>query len=1455
VDASGAYAAFEVPPDASPGIYYLKVTSAAGIDSTNNEWIAVDSMQTTRTIVTPDMKSIAARVYPGQTVTGTLTGTNPLNAIADYDYYYFVATAGSTISVAMNRVDTSIPWENPASLDPQLEIISPDGFVYQNLQSIDNQPAVDLNASLTNAILPETGLYIIAAETTRGSGQYQLAFNVTAMAPAPVGNRAIPIAGNFATLPLNAPVNTAAVMLDARGWPVAGASVTFTSQNRSGDTGTASFTDGTATTTQLDGSVAAVVQMTSPGRARFKPTFNSPQFTQLLYRPSEAAMARPGNTYDAKTDEIVVPRYRAVVRRSIKVLSAQGTGLLLKESPRTAIAVEQLGTREQGRTVSPPGRSALATGPPSGTSAPTPGASRIQPRPLSSIRYPLVITSCGADLEVFSETGVSASQINLPFTVDLTDLSPVTGQTVANGLVDPTTGIQGHRITAADGTQNTIRLQIDIKDSTGNEPTYPVLVSLSLAGPHSAQPGTLILDPDGAKIECANAAFIWHERDAQGNIIALNEEIEYRYGTYAAYVGAIADPQNPGHTLPVWGTTESLSLTLYTVDSTGNPSPTTVFNVTYDVHPEPGKPDHFACFDYLGVACGDVFQFWTGYLATQTGTGPGGVPVLGAGFQIYDAYFLADLYGNTTFGYTNAMATQPASNVTVAFNDETTTGPNFSQYVLTTSWTNFPTWPATSLSSTLGVSYPTDPDWQAGSITKTITYEFDSGTTHALSRFANYDLVRPDGTPGITDGAWGTFPISVSPGGETANLPKTEAGDVQRFVLLAYDGQTIPPPQNVPGQTQQPEPYSAGSRTWCKQGAIWAVCNQTPDPHLAVTDRPPFRLTLIDEYWNPVTTGSLRAWTCPRFDHEPALNQPCTDPPVVSNAKGVIDSITLTKGYLGLELTKAPTAPGTYYVLVESLDQSYRVRRESDYGSDTSNTADEFKGAFALCAVTGGSFLDGNFQSINPYIVDEDTEAYFRYDAGAGAPGTTVTITSTSEADPTQTASINVPLTRLVQSATYLSDAFTLHPPVVTPPSAQATQRRSAAVGSLLAVFGPATKLHGVPSGQAPSDSRAIVNGMTINLASLYRGQGYTGSFTTLPANTPAYLGDDLKLTAGWTDAQSYDWDLAVDGIPYIPPGGLDHTASVKIAPLALAGDYRIHLRANYPTHSYDAYSELDVWLETAPTVIFSWIDGSDEAISPALYSGSHLVNACDVELDVLAAAAWGPLPVNLLNLCPPGPPVYWSGLDINRAIVLTVKWANNPTPSATTFDSAPQATQFMTSRDAMKFGQINMSRFRVRDGLLQSDATSVQGTRAASFGVTELQDLCGHIPVQFGLSPQRGPLNDQIEQLYGVAGLPLAYRAISKPSMLAQLLSFDCWLGHDFPWIWSRSAYLATDPLPLTDKSTLDWCSNFPTTWVYVPPDFATTHLRTFPVVQDPSRTNGQVPDPMSFIQAPNVP
>ena len=423
VDVGGAYAAFAIPAGTSAGIYYLKVRSGAGIDSTNNQWIAVDSAQPTRPVVPPELHHWATRIYPGQVVTGTLTGDNPSGDMADYNYYYFVATAGSRVSVSMERVDTSVPWENPSSLDPEIDVIAPDGFVYENLWAADNKPAVDLNASINDAVLPQTGIYFIAAGTTRGSGQYRLTFNVTSMAPAAVGNRAIPFAGNFATLPLNAPVNTAAVMLDARGWPVAGANVTFTNQNGPGDTGTASFTPGATTTTQLDGRAVSVVRVTSTGRTRFKPTFDSSQFAQLLYRPSEEAVVRLADTYDASTDEIVIPLYRAVAKRQIKVLGAVGGGLVLQESPRTGIPTEQLATRQEERK-GPFGRSPLAAGQASGSAVR--GASRIQLRPLGAARQPLRdYVLRGRPRGVQRDGGLSASDqpalhrdLDGPFTLD-----------------------------------------------------------------------------------------------------------------------------------------------------------------------------------------------------------------------------------------------------------------------------------------------------------------------------------------------------------------------------------------------------------------------------------------------------------------------------------------------------------------------------------------------------------------------------------------------------------------------------------------------------------------------------------------------------------------------------------------------------------------------------------------------------------------------------------------------------------------------------------------------------------------------------------------------------------------------------------------------------------------------------------------------------------------------------
>ena len=365
-----------------------------------------------------------------------------------------------------------------------------------------------------------------------------------------------------------------------------------------------------------------------------------------------------------------------------------------------------------------------------------------------------------------------------------------------------------------------------------------------------------------------------------------------------------------------------------------------------------------------------------------------------------------------------------------------------------------------------------DPDWLAGSVSKTITYQFEGGSTHALARFVNYDLVRPDGTAGYTDdltSAVSAFPISVSPGATAGALPKTENGDTKRFVLLAYSGQT------VSGELPAPEPYSAGTRTWQRSGAIWTIVSQTADPHLEVTDQPSFRLSLIDEHGRSVTDGTFRAHLCPRFDHESPQGQPCTSY-ADSDAQGIVQSVSLTKGYLGLELTKAPFTPGVYYVKVESLGQNYRIRRESDFVTDGDVAAGEFKGAFALCVVEAGEFLDQNFQRVNPYEVEQDTTAYFRYSNGGESPTATVTLQSKAEENATRVDTIDMPINRLGQSRTYLAGPFTLRPGLTGGAGGQLRGTRPLVSGDpALVVFPSFTDLFGLFGSKRVGSGFAIV--------------------------------------------------------------------------------------------------------------------------------------------------------------------------------------------------------------------------------------------------------------------------------------------------------------------------------------------------------------------------------------------
>jgi len=305
---------FAVPDGLTPGAYYLQTQSGGGGMSPNGVWLAVDQAQKTYPPLAPGHGSTGRPIWSGQTITGTfVAGGDSSGHCADFNVYYFVATAGSTIDVALNRVDTSMSWENPASLDPTIVIGAPDGLIYQNLVSYDNQPGIDLNASLHGAVLPLSGMYSLCVQTSKGFGDYQLQFTITSMAPATT--QVFPTADSFVTVPVGQTTNPAAIMLDPRGYRISGANVTFALTPSPDDTGTVDFTGGSTVQTEADGTAETTVTATSVGKVSYAPTFMD------TYATSLAAAGTPTVATEGANPQIVrrIPRYQAVARQPISV--------------------------------------------------------------------------------------------------------------------------------------------------------------------------------------------------------------------------------------------------------------------------------------------------------------------------------------------------------------------------------------------------------------------------------------------------------------------------------------------------------------------------------------------------------------------------------------------------------------------------------------------------------------------------------------------------------------------------------------------------------------------------------------------------------------------------------------------------------------------------------------------------------------------------------------------------------------------------------------------------------------------------------------------------------------------------------------------------------------------------------------------------------------------------------
>lgn len=522
----------------------------------------------------------------GETYTGTFVADgDPEHVLQDYNMYYFLGTAGSRVSLSLERVDTTKTWEHPDSLDPEQMITGPDDFVYQNLVSYDRQPGLDLNAELTSAVLPLTGIYFVRAGTSEGAGQYRLHFEIRELAPPAPADRVIPLLNTGVTAAVGQAVTPIAVALDPRGHRLSGALVRYATTPAAGDTGSAVFVGGTVVTSDTYGGAETRVNPTGQGRIAYAALLVQSFATDLTpagpaSNPAPTAGGERGSGGSEPTTAGLVsahgisgtrvaglgasvrgptPRHQPVATQRVSVTEVyadQALGLALGaaqklpvERPLVRRAVAA-GTGDRGHRAS-----AGATEPSSGPRHPDAGDPLDDPLDASTA-VPLPETDTDGvgttgDLRVADVTectperfvlGVvpAGTELHPPFTAVLTDLTPATGGTVPQGEVG-LDGIWGHRI------QKTIQLGLEIHDATGQVPAYPVLVDLNLGGPAH---GALLLD--GGQTTCNRLTRLWHQRTAEGALIP-DPEISYRLGTWARYVGVVPEQGQPGGVKPVRG--------------------------------------------------------------------------------------------------------------------------------------------------------------------------------------------------------------------------------------------------------------------------------------------------------------------------------------------------------------------------------------------------------------------------------------------------------------------------------------------------------------------------------------------------------------------------------------------------------------------------------------------------------------------------------------------------------------------------------------------------------------------------------------------------------------------------------------------------------------------------------------------------------------------------------------
>jgi hypothetical protein len=977
--ADGTKLDFTTPAILSPAHYYVFASDPATGAASSAILLEVQPPQGTALPKTQTFDNIARPLTNGQTINGQfLAGRDTSGQHSDVDYYYFFAAAGSSVSLSLARTDPSLPWEAPDALDPELTLIDPDGLINQGSEAFDNQKGVDLNASLTNLVLAKSGRYFVFAATSKGFGPYQLGYSLVPSPPTS-GHQVLPATNNDRTVRVDTPgLKPTALIFDPRGYQLSGAVIQYVATPEANETGSISFSPASSVVTTPRGLAQVNATLTAAGKISFEARVQAAGL--IVQQEALSTMAaQPLPSYvpigAVEADEEGLDLRTGEFR--IKPGRIQHFEMEAGELAAAAHKSEEKGKplRELAPGVARPGQPRVSSSNPTA-----------RPRGVS----PQEITTCSPGQ--FRAAGVSNEDVHGPFTVKLTDLTPKTGQSGNPEEEIGVDGIHGHRV------NKTIRIKMEIKDDSGLEPNYPVLVHLSLAG---IAPGKIILDPDGARIECQKATFLWHERNAQGQIIALNDEFEYRLGIYAAFVGIEPETQNPGGVLPVWGIPEFLSVFFGTFDSTDGTF-TNQYSAVHGVHPEPGAAHHFK----WNPLSAPPMHRWE-YLAAYSAHFGLDYTTFTNALAISNLYYLADQYDNTIYGDTVTTATDPASNVRMTFSAQGpgVTGVNPAGYRLMVEWNDNPTganpkpssqWPSGEYVSTLTIS-GTDPETGPFSISQAFTAVFSQPFFYSLVWVGGYDQpydLQFDGsvTPPV--------PISfVAPGAPRILLN----GELSRNSILLVSGTRM--------ASTSLDPFWIGP--------------PGSDPGVVDDGLDSFDVSLVDDKGELRSDAQIQVSFCPIF--QKALLGPC---PVANRVSidGVIQGVRpIDRGYMGLLISKAPAAPGVYFFKITPLPSnthSWRV------GGVIDPQFSNYKYTYAVTVVSV-EIVDEAYKPADPTIyVGEPRRYRVRYLAAPGeALPTSGDVQTNSDNGSPADAIIGLPLARLASSRFAFSDLFTVNPP------------------------------------------------------------------------------------------------------------------------------------------------------------------------------------------------------------------------------------------------------------------------------------------------------------------------------------------------------------------------------------------------------------------------------------------